>query len=559
MAYFLKKNIKNKKTYLSIVNSFYDANKGGTAHETYKSYGSIDSLIDSGIEDPITYLEEEVRKLNDERSIDKAIKISEVAPYKYAGHFLINGILKKLNVKPIFELYGSTLNYRFKLYDVLSSLIFSRIIKPCSKYKTFIEVIPYLDEKYSFSYDQLLEGLSYFGENYEKIVDTFTTLVKEKYKLSTDEAYFDCTNFYFEIDKEDENRRKGPSKENRKDPIIGLGLLLDRNTIPINMALYPGNESEKPVIREVIAKMKKQTGVKGKTIQVADKGLNCALNIEEAKRNGDGYLFSKSVKQLPETEVTWLLLSNDYKEVKDKEGKILYKYKSCVDDFPYDYIDDDGKKHKLNFKEKRLVSYNPSLAKKQIYEINKMVDKAKNLCLSKAKKEEYGESSKYVIFKGKDNSKVKASINQDKVDKDIKLAGYNLLVTSELTMPDKEIYDTYHNLWRIEESFRMMKQELDARPVFAKTENTIKGHFLICYLSTLLIRLLQIYELKDEDSYQEIFKFIRDFKLVKYSNKYINMATRNDFTDKIEKVTTLPIENAFITESQYNKIMSYKF
>ena len=117
-------------------------------------------------------------------------------------------------------------------------------------------------------------------------------------------------------------------------------------------------------------------------------------------------------------------------------------------------------------------------------------------------------------------------------------------------MPDKEIYDTYHNLWKIEESFRMMKQELDARPVFAKTENTIKGHFLICYLSTLLIRLLQIYELKDEDSYQEIFKFIRDFKLVKYSNKYINMATRNDFTDKIEKITTLPIENAFITESQ---------
>ena len=104
-----------------------------------------------------------------------------------------------------------------------------------------------------------------------------------------------------------------------------------------------------------------------------------------------------------------------------------------------------------------------------------------------------------------------------------------------------------------------MKSELDARPAFMKTEYTIKGHFLICYLSVLLIRLLQIYELKDKYSYQEIFKFIRDFKLAKYSNKYINMLTKSDFIDKLEDLTKLPIENALITENQYNKIMSYKF
>ena len=559
MAYFLKKNIKNKKTYLSIVNSFYDSDKGNTAHETYKSYGSIDSLISKGIEDPVNYLQEEVRKLNDERSNDKAIKINETAPFKFAGHFLVKGLLKKLNAEAIFNAYDLTTNYRFRLYDVLCSLIFSRIIRPCSKYKTFYEVIPYLDKEYTFSYDQLLEGLEYFGKNYERIADVFTSLVKDKYQISADKTYFDCTNFYFEIDKEDKTRRKGPSKENRKDPIMGLGLLLDYNQIPINMSLYPGNESEKPVLREVINKMKKQCDISGKTIRVADKGLNCALNIEEAKRNGDGYLFSKSVKQLPETEIVWILLPNDYSEVKDDDGNVLYRYKSCIDEFPYDYTDDNGKKHKLKFKEKRLVTYNPSLAKKQIYEINKMVDKAKNLCFYKAKKDEYGESSKYVIFKGKDDSSAEAFINKDKVDKDLKLAGYNLLVTSELLMADKDIYNTYHNLWRIEESFKIMKSELDARPAFMKTEYTIKGHFLICYLSVLLIRLLQIYELKDKYSYQEIFKFIRDFKLAKYSNKYINMLTKSDFIDKLEDLTKLPIENALITENQYNKIMSYKF
>lgn len=116
----------------------------------------------------------------------------------------------------------------------------------------------------------------------------------------------------------------------------------------------------------------------------------------------------------------------------------------------------------------------------------------------------------------------------------------------------------YHNLWRIEESFRIMKSELEARPVYLKLKITIYGHFLICYLSTLIIRLLQIYELKDQDSYQEIFKFIREFYFIIIGNKYINMATRSDFITKLAKKTKLPLMNAMISQKQYEKIMSCK-
>ena len=162
-----------------------------------------------------------------------------------------------------------------------------------------------------------------------------------------------------------------------------------------------------------------------------------------------------------------------------------------------------------------------------------------------------------MIFKGKDGSKVNAIINQKKLDEDKKLCGYNLLVTSEIKADKNEIYHVYHNLWRIEESFRIMKSELDARPVYLKLKSTIYGHFLICYLSTLIIRLLQIYELKDEDSYQDIFKFIREYHYVLVGNKYINMATRSDFITKLAKKTKLPIMNAMINQKQYEKIMSY--
>ena len=559
MAYFVKKNIKNNKTYYSIVNSFYDGKRGHTAHETYASYGSGKGLKEKGITDIEEYLSEEVKKLNYEKSKSEAREISEIAPYKYAGHFLIKSIIGKLNVEEILNVYDLTTSFRFRLFDVLSSLIYARIINPCSKYRTYFDVIPYLDEEYSFSYDQLLTGLSYFGENYEKITEIFTKLTKEKYGINTDATYFDCTNFYFEIDMEDDLRKKGPSKENRKEPLVGMGLLLDKNQLPIGLDLFPGNQSERPKLREIIAKLKDQSETAGRIIQIADKGLNCAANIYQALKEKDGYIFSKSCKMLPETEKTWIFLDNDYTEVKDKDGKLLYKTKECIDTFPYSFTDGNTKRINFRVKEKRVVTYNPSLARKQIQEINKLETKAYELSAARARKEEYGECSRYVEFIGKDNEKAKTRINQKKIDEDKKIAGYNLLVTSEINMSQSDIYKAYHNLWRIEESFRIMKSELDIRPVFLKTKETIYGHFLICYLATLLIRILQIYELKDEDSYQEIFRFIRQFRFTLISNnKYVNMATSSDFINKLSDMTHLPLKNAILSNSQYKKIMTYK-
>ena len=125
---------------------------------------------------------------------------------------------------------------------------------------------------------------------YEKVIEIYNHQVNLKYKFDTSHTYFDCTNFYFEIDREDDFRRKGPSKENRHEPLVGLGLLLDANQIPIGMKLYPGNESEKPVMRDVIDNLKTRNNISGRTIQVADKGLNCGNNIMHALKEGDGYI-----------------------------------------------------------------------------------------------------------------------------------------------------------------------------------------------------------------------------------------------------------------------------
>lgn len=557
MAYYLKKTRLKGRTYLSIDESFYNHEKKGTSHRCYKSLGSVETWRSKGLEDPIAHFQKEVDALNQERSQKGVRKISDHSPLLCLGYFPLKAILEKLHIKKYVDYFKLTTDFQFDLYELLSSLIYARAVNPCSKYKTFHEVLPILYEPVHYSYDQLMDGLAFIGNDYQKFVEIFTVQTGKVFGLDTSRSYFDCTNFYFEIDREDDFRRKGPSKEGKKDPIVGLGLLLDSNQIPVGMKMYPGNESEKPVLRDVIDQLKTQNNIAGKTIHVADKGLNCAKNIAFSKQNGDGYLFSKSVKGLPETEKTWVLLDDGWRDIKDKKGKLLYRCKSCVDEFPYK-VEHEGKAFTVNLKEKRLLTYNPSLAAKKRYEINRLVEKARSLTVSGAKKSECGEAGKYIAFTDRAGKKAIAKINQEAIDRDLMFAGYNLLVTSETKMSDQDIYETYHNLWRIEESFKIMKSDLDARPAFCQKEETIKGHFLICYLTVLLERILQFRILGNQYGTSEIFSFLKDFRVTKAETKYINTSKSSEVIHGLAQKFGLPLTNYFLTETQIRSILNNK-
>ena len=570
MTYFLKKTNNKKGTYLQIYESFYDPQRKCGAHRSYKPIGYVHELQERGIDDPITFYREEVKKLNQERhntkQQEKTRQISGESPEKLLGYFPLKNLNDSLGCKKYIDLMQTATDFRFNVSDMLSALVYARAVHPCSKSRTYDEVIPKLFESYGFSLGQLYSGLEYIGSEYEKVIEIYNHQIGQKYKFDTSHTYFDCTNFYFEIDREDGFRMKGPSKENRKEPIVGMGLLLDARQIPIGMKIYPGNESEKPVMRSVIDGLKQRNRISGRTIQVADKGLNCFNNILHALKAGDGYIFSKSVKTLPETEKTWVLLKNDYSDVKNKKGEVLYRIKECVDDFTYTYTDESGHKKSVKLREKRVVTFNPKLAEKQKYEINKQVEKAKSLKACEAKKSEYGDSAKYVSFitadkKGeKTNGKIRVELNDKAIENAKKLAGYNMIVTSEITMPASEIYAAYHNLWRIEESFRIMKSQLDARPVYLQKEETITGHFLICYLAVLLTRLLQIHVLNDKYGAEEIFDFIHDFRVAKVSDrKYINLARSSCFIKDLSVRTGLPLTSYFLGNGDINKMLSHRF
>ena len=570
MSYFLKKTNNKKGTYLQIYESFYDPARKGGAHRSYKPIGYIHELQEKGIDDPIAYFTNEVQRLNQElqrkKQADKVRQISDESPERFLGYFPLKNLNDSLGCKNYLDLMQTATDFRFNVFDMLSALIYARTVRPCSKSKTYDEVIPKLFESYDFSLDQLYSGLEYIGSEYEKVIEIYNHQIAQKYQFDTSHTYFDCTNFYFEIDREDDFRLKGPSKENRKEPIVGLGLLLDAHQVPVGMKMYPGNESEKPVIRNIIDDLKKRNNISGRTIQIADKGLNCFNNIFHALKAGDGYIFSKSVKTLPETEKTWVLLDNDYRDVKNKKGELLYRIKECVDDFSYTCTDDSGHKKTIKLTEKRIVTYNPKLAEKQKYEINRQVEKAKKLQACQAKKSEYGDSSKYVSFVSankngeKTDGKVNVEINEKAIENARKLAGYNMIITSEIHMDASEIYAAYHNLWRIEESFRIMKSQLDARPVYLQKKETITGHFLICYLAVLLTRILQIHILKDQYGSEEIFDFIHDFRVAKVSDrKYINLTRSSSFIKNLADQTGLPLTSYFLSNTDIKKVLSHRF
>ena len=547
MRYFVKKSKPSKKgLYLQIYKTNYVPGKGNQ-NKSYKVIGYASDLIASGIPDPVAYAQNLVDELNSNLPNRKEMKIGDISSSKNLGYFLIKSMIDYLDFDYILKLMSSNMKFHFNLSDFVRSMIYAQIVNPGSKHKAFEKVMPNIYGNESFSYDQILDTINYIGNDYQKFVELLNISIQKKWKRNTSNAYFDCTNYYFEIDLPKEDRQFGPSKEERHLPIIGQALLLDENQIPIGMSLYPGNESEKPKIRESIENLKQRFDIDSRIVQVADKGLNCARNIYAAsKEANDGYIFSKSVhgKNLSKQEKQWVLLENEnniWNEVKDSNGKLIYKYKECIDTFKYKFTNEEGKCVEFDVKEKRVVSYNPSLARKQKAQIQKQIDKAISISsLKQASKEEYGDSIKYVNFTSidKEGEVVKSipSLNQEKIDEDLSFAGYNLLVTSEINKSAQDIYNTYHGLWRIEESFRVMKTYLEARPVYLQNKESIYGHFTICYMALTILRLIELKVFNDELPIGQIIEFIRNYNITEtLEGSFINNATKSNTLSIIQK------------------------
>ena len=575
MRYFLKKSTPSKKgLYLQIYRTNYVPGKGNQ-NKSFKALGYVSDLKEKGIDDPIRYALEMIDELNKNHKLLLEKQIGQSSTLKNVGFFLPKAMFDLLNMDRHLNIVASSYKSHYVFSEFFRTLTYAQIVGPGSKQYLFDRIIPSLYGVKQYSYDQILDGLNFIGSDFHKYIEILNYHIAKNYKRNLNIGLFDCTNYYFEIDDEDEYRRKGPSKENRHDPILGQSLLLDGDMIPLDMELYPGNQSEKPYLRKRIEDMKNRNEVNGRIIQIADKGLNCARNIYSAvKEANDGYIFSKSVhgKNLSDIEKKWVLLvdddTNKWTEIRDEFGSLKYRYKECIDDFDYKckINPDDTKEIKFTVKEKRIVTFNPSLARKQKAEIRKMVDRLINkIHYKEAVREELGDAVKYVNLKAttQDGEKVKiaTSLNQEKIDEDLSFAGYNLLVTSEVNADAKDIYNAYHNLWRIEHSFRVMKTQLEARPAYVSTKETIFGHFLIVYVALVIMRLIELKIFNDEIPIEQLFDFIRDYKVTEnYDGSFINNASNTTTYLKVkEKLGLSKLGNVYLSKRDVDLILNAEF
>ena len=573
MSFFLKVSNQNnsalKGKYIQIYESYYDNISKSGKNRCYKSIGYYNDIVSQGISDPIAYYKDLVISLNTEAKAKKENeKIKKIGDNisKNLGYLIAKNILNKLNIKDVFNFIYSSNRYAFDMYSCFESLVYSRLIDSKSKLKTYEDVFPLLLENSDISLDQIYLCVKNLGMEYQKIVELLNHKFEKAYgKRNTDNVFFDCTNYYFEIDTPFEDKQFGMSKENQKAPIIGMGLLLDNDLIPISFRMYPGNQSEKPMIRKMINEMKEQNSISGRTIQIADKGLNCAQNIVEAYKNGDGFIYSQSVNTLPKKIEDIVLDEYGYDITYDKNGEIVFKIKDYIYEKEYEVISEDGRKSKKTIKQKMVIYYSRDLERKKRVDITKKVDKAMTKAGGITKKASLGSGDKYinleVITKAGEESEdvIIKKIDQAQIEHDLSLCGYNILLTSEIEKDNKDIYEAYHKLWKIEETFRALKSNLDARPIYHRNKESIYGHFLICYTAIFIIRLLELKEFKNELNDQELFGFIKETNCVLLDGVYYNTTRKNNVLEVINERVNGKYDHLCLKDKDIEKMMSFSF
>ncbi len=568
MSLFVRQTpTKNGRIFVSIADGKYNKEKKNTVQKTFKSYGYLDEL-EKIYKNPIEYLNEVCAKENAKRNARKKEPIPmEKRELLNLGYFPFKRMFDELKIKQFLDatqlLSGGKEEY--VLSEIFEALIYSRVIYPTSKIESYHKTIPSFFHKFDFGSSQMYKAIEMLGKNGndEIIFEGMRRQYEKNYLVKKDRVYFDCTNFYFEIDKPTEFLRPGPSKENRPNPLIGLGLLMDQEGVPIAYKVYPGNESEKPVFGDVLTNMKEQFRVKERVIRIADKGLNCSKNIAKTFLDNDGYIFSETVRGANEMVKKWILDPDGYKEVLDQDGEIIYKYKSFIDYFNKVNINiGDGKKVIREIPQKRIVFWSKDYAIKTKIERDRVIAKQKENLKQEStyKNSIYGYGSKYIQeeIKGKNGEILDAEkdrfIDFSKVEIDEQLDGFNMLVSSELKAPDKEIIDAYKSLWKIEESFRILKTTLQTRPVNHKLLQSIKGHFLICMSALFLARIVEIKRLKNKVSTSSLIKSLRQYKAVKLLDGSYQLVYIDDVLKMISMYYGIRLNEHFKSEKEILKL-----
>jgi transposase len=566
--YVKKNSCKNGRILLTFTHGYRE--NGKLKQKNIETIGYLDDL-EKIYADPIAHFREIARQRKAEEVMESGpIKLvldpnSEIGQYetglKNLGYAVFEKIYHELGIHTFFARHENRLNIDFNLNAIFRLLVYSRILDPGSKKQAYDQQNQFF-ETMAPSLEAVYRSLDYYDRFNLDLQAWLNEAVKKQYGRNQEYAYYDVTNYYFEIDEEDELRRRGPSKEHRPNPIVQMGLLLDSQGLPLAYHLFPGNQSEKLSLNPLLNRLKEDYGL-GRLVVVADKGLNCGDNIAQQVAVGNGYIYSQSIRGADQEFKQYVLEQAVYKPNGEHS-----KVKSRIYPKEITFTDAQGKKKKIRVDQKQVVFYSQDYADKARYERGRTIAKAQKYLKSPSSLTRALTYSAASYIKGlqydKDGeiieSKSMLYLDEAKIREEEQYDGYYAIVTSELDKSDAKIIDLYHGLWKIEETFKISKSDFRTRPIYVSLEAHIEAHFLTCFVALLLMRILELRMNKARKgrlfSTFELLDSLRKYTCCHVSENVYNFHYTDEVIHQIEKVFDVDLNKRFRKRGEIKKIIA---
>ena len=598
---YLKIAKRPKGSYLTIVEKYWDKKSKSPKEKNAKVIGYVDpDSID--YDDIISRYKLEAAQMTMEHKENSfkniTINLNEVLPSNYddsknIGYVVFKYIYKELELDKFWKNVSSKYEIEYDLDKIFQLMVFSRILFPASKKKTFENRYNFFESFDDFELEDVYRSLDILGEHEEELQKWIYDHSVTKYHRDLSATFFDCTNYYYDISKPDMDdldddgnlilkryRKYGPEKNHRKDPIVELGLLMDNTGIPLAYDLFPGNESEKIHMLPIINRARNQYGF-GRTIVVADRGLNTSDNIFmlNGKNNTehnprDGYIYGQSVRGADKEFKEWVLKQDEYKNTKIEENDTddetsmngIFRHKSRI--YPKKiYItreknDASTVKQSITVDQKQMVYYSEKYKKKQKLERDRAVERAVDLIAHPKKYDKVSAkgASGYVMNLAytQDGEIINKNLalDTDKIAEEEKYDGYYSIVTSELKMDDIEIREKYRGLIRIEDTFKITKSEFDTRPIYVRTNEHIDGHFTTCFTALVLIRLLQV-KLENKYTVGKLLTSLKKYNCVHLDKNNYQFVYNDEIIISISKSFNINLSAKYKTSNEIRRLLKY--
>ena len=602
--YLHKLKKPNGDIYLTIKEK-YHVPKVGARERTVESVGYLSALKEQ-YDDPIAFFTQRAKDLTAAKKVEKATTIRIDVNEKLAvgandtrnvGYGILKLLYRDLQLDKFWNWKTRGKKTKFSTDQIFRLLTFSRALNPGSKRYTLLNKDFFFESFDDFTLDDIYHALDIIAEHQDALQEWIYEKSKKICARDLSVSYFDCTNYYFDIghpdvDTFDEDgnpvdakgnktdvkyRKRGPEKNHRPDPIVEMGLLMDRNGIPVAYDLFPGNESEKVHMRPIVKRVKKDFE-DCRIILVADRGLNTSDNIywlngtNKGDNNSlDGYVYGQSVRGADAEFKQWVLSSGYSKDlIKNDDGnEITFTHKSRI--YPkkiHVNITKSGQekssKKEVVIDQKQMAYYSEKYAKKQKADRQAMIERAKDLINHPKKYDRItakGSSSyiRNIAFDKSTGEIIEGRgllLDLEKIQEEEKYDGYYSIVTSELKMSDEKMRDTYRGLARIEDSFKVTKTCFESRPVYVWTNDHIDAHFATCFLALVLICLLEV-KLGNQFPTGQMLDSLKKYNCTHLSENRWQFTYYDEMMDECGKAFDISLNNKYRTQQEIQRLLKY--